>query len=158
MKRNFTFFETIPSTLTKIYAYLAAGYAVFIIESDIYTPLPLKAGKGVILTEKGIEDADDGHLVSVEAGNLFPERANYRIAAFIWKEELSWEEDIPEQGILCWAWDLERNKELALVVEYDKNLASPFCTKTRRWKNAVPVTPNEFNDLKLTLLSNQPEN
>lgn len=62
-------------------------------------------------------------------------------------EVLPWNSSIPEQGVLCWVWDHDKElKRFALVMEFNADHNLPFKTKTNStgvlvgWRNAEPVT------------------
>lgn len=64
-------------------------------------------------------------------------------------EPAPWYENIPEQGVLCWVWstDDELDKEIRIVVGYNKFSGYPFLLKDGVLTNVTPLTPEEAMNL-----------
>ena len=72
------------------------------------------------------------------------------------KIEPNWYEDIPEQGVLCWCWNIEGDRFLSVIGHYYGNGLIDFEDDNGyKWKYAMPVGKGELEN---TFLHNQGDN
>ena len=65
-----------------------------------------------------------------------------------------WYENIPEVGVLCWCWDINKERvSMRVVINYVPLTPYPFKVRSNEYQNAEPLTKQEIQQL----LDNAPE-
>ena len=68
------------------------------------------------------------------------------------EEEIFWQEDIPEQGVLCWVWDNggKEGATISKITSYETGWGEdyPYKDHENGWQHARPLTNEEIEAFK----------